>query len=154
MVEQAVRIGQLAILHQLVNIGVNRAAGALDAHKNRRHGALGRNSVNALCFNTLQRQSFIKAADGIGIDTGLCKHACFVAQRLRTVTVHHAVRRGVQLIFGRHIIGIGRKRSQAAQAGKHNRCDSEQLGYHPFLHLLNPFLRQIFIRLRAIDDGS
>ena len=154
VVEQAVRIGQLAILHQLVNIGVNRAAGALDAHKNRRHGALGRNGVNALCFNALQRQSFIKAADGIGIDAGLCKHACLVAQRLRTVAVHHAVRRGVQLIFGRRIIGIGRKRSQAAQAGKHNRYDSEQLGYHPFLHLLNPFLRQVFIRLRAIDDGS
>ena len=154
LVKQAFRIGQLAALDELIDIGVDRAARALYTHEHRSHVALGRNGINVRGVDALQCQGLIQTALGVGIDARLREHACLGAQGLRALAVHHAMGRGIQLIVSRCLLGIGLQRNQAAQAGKHNRCDSEQLGYHPFLHLLNPFLRQIFIRLRAIDDGS
>ena len=138
LVKQAFRIGQLAALDELIDIGVDRAARALNTHEHRSHVALGRNGINARGVDALQCQGFIQTALGVGIDARLREHAYLGAQGLRALAVHHAMGRGIQLIVGRCLLGIGLQRNQAAQAGKRNCHNSEQLGTHPFLHLRDP----------------
>ena len=70
LVEQAVRIGELALLYELLNMTVNRTLGSLDTNEQRCTLTLG-NGFVCRSLHALEFERLVQTGLGLGVDAGL-----------------------------------------------------------------------------------
>ena len=99
LLEEALGVGELALGDELLDVLVDSAAGALDAHEEAR-GAGGRgNLLNVVGRHALEVERLLKAVDGVLVDVLLHDDVRGAAKRLLGGAVLNGVRRGVDLVL-------------------------------------------------------
>ena len=94
--KQPVGVGELALLHELVDVRVDNALGTLDAHEDR--GARLRDGVALRALDALERERLVQTRGGIGVKTGLEDRRDVLVYGHLALCVRDGLRRGVYLV--------------------------------------------------------
>ena len=99
LLEEALGVGELALGDELLDVLVDSAAGALDAHEEAR-GAGGRGDLlNVVSRHALEIERLLKTGNGVLVDVLLHDDIRGAAKRLLGGAVLNGVRRGVNLVL-------------------------------------------------------